>query len=64
MEFGIPPYSEAEKQVCKKICRFNKSQTHCIGCKRTLDEINEWHTYDLEKQKNITNQLVERIITD
>ena len=40
---SIPPNNPSDT-VCKKICRFNQNLTHCIGCKRTIVEIKEWHT--------------------
>lgn len=64
MKNGIPAYNEAEKQVCRKICRFNSKLTHCIGCNRSMEEINEWHTYSKNKRKHIIKQLVKRKIND
>ena len=62
MEQSIPPFNRSEYNVCKKICRFNKHQTHCIGCKRTRQEIINWHTYSMSKQKYIKDSIKSRKI--
>ena len=53
MENTIPPYSESESVVCKRICRFDPTNTYCIGCYRTPEEIKEWNSYSLAKQNII-----------
>jgi len=61
MDQSIPPFDSSDN-VCKKICRFNQLQTHCIGCKRTPKEIINWHTYSMSKQKYIKDSLKSRKI--
>lgn len=39
--------------ICKSICEVDKSNTFCVGCGRTLDEIREWYTADQERKKEI-----------
>ena len=49
----MPPFSKTEANVCKKICRFDPTDTYCIGCYRTPEEIKEWSSYSLSKQNII-----------
>lgn len=38
---------------CLNICKLNASQTLCIGCFRTRDEIGEWARADKDRQQQI-----------
>ena len=53
VKWSYPPYSSDEITVCVKICRLNMSQTHCIGCNRSLSEIEEWRDYSHERKKEL-----------
>jgi predicted Fe-S protein YdhL (DUF1289 family) len=64
MKNSFPPYNSAETSVCIKVCRLNMLQTHCIGCKRSLLEIEQWRDYSIEKKKELIKELDVRIITD
>lgn len=39
--------------ICQKICKVDKTNTFCVGCGRTLDEIREWYTADQDRKKDI-----------
>lgn len=39
--------------ICKKICKVDKSNTFCVGCGRTLEEITEWFTANKERKIEI-----------
>lgn len=39
--------------ICKKICKVDQTNTFCVGCGRTLDEIREWFTADKERKVEI-----------
>lgn len=56
---SIPPNNPSDT-VCKKICRFNQNLTYCIGCKRTIVEIKEWHTYSIGKKNYIKDKIILR----
>lgn len=46
--------------VCIGICKLNEEQTHCIGCKRTLLELEQWRDYTDEQRKKLAKELKER----
>jgi predicted Fe-S protein YdhL (DUF1289 family) len=64
MKNSFPQYNSDETSVCIKVCRLNISHTHCIGCKRSLLEIEQWRDYSAEKKKELIKELNVRIITD
>lgn len=39
--------------ICDKICKVDDSNTFCVGCGRTLEEITEWFTADKERKVEI-----------
>lgn len=39
--------------ICKNICKVDDSNTFCVGCGRTLEEITEWFYADQERKKEI-----------
>jgi hypothetical protein len=45
---------------CKNICKFDKTDTYCIGCYRTINEIAKWMLLTEEDRKNIIMVLPER----
>ncbi|AYM11092.1 DUF1289 domain-containing protein [Agrobacterium tumefaciens] len=46
---------------CIHICSLDATNTLCIGCGRTLDEIGGWATYSDEKRRMIMQALPERL---
>ena len=48
--------------VCVGVCKLNMEQTHCIGCKRSLLELEQWRDYSEEKKKQLKKELNEREI--
>ena len=46
--------------VCVGVCKLNMDQTHCIGCKRTLLELEQWRDYTEEQKKKLAKELKER----
>jgi predicted Fe-S protein YdhL (DUF1289 family) len=48
--------------VCIGVCKMNMEQTHCIGCKRNLMEIEQWRDYNDEKRNEIKMKLERRKI--
>ena len=39
--------------ICDKICKVDDSNTFCVGCGRTLEEITEWFTAGKERKVEI-----------
>jgi predicted Fe-S protein YdhL (DUF1289 family) len=39
--------------ICNKICKVDDSNTFCVGCGRTLEEITEWFTAEKERKMEI-----------
>lgn len=50
------------KSPCVYRCRIQKNGSNCIGCKRTLEEINGWWDLSDEERKKILNDLELRIV--
>lgn len=48
--------------VCIGVCKMNMKQTHCIGCKRSLLEIEKWRDYNDEQRNEIKMKLERRKI--
>ena len=42
---------------CIDICTIDPNNGECIGCGRTLDEINNWTNFDNLKKKQILENL-------
>ena len=42
---------------CIDICTIDPNSGECIGCGRTLDEINNWTNFDNLKKKQILENL-------
>jgi predicted Fe-S protein YdhL (DUF1289 family) len=42
---------------CIGICKVEKDTKICTGCKRTLEEIQEWRLYSYEEKMNIMRRL-------
>lgn len=36
--------------ICNKICKVDDTNTFCVGCGRTLEEITEWFTATKERK--------------
>ena len=47
--------------ICNKICKVDDSNTFCVGCGRTLDEITEWFTAGQERKRAISSLARERV---
>ena len=45
---------------CIRICIMDKPEGHCQGCRRTLDEIMNWHAYTHAERLEIIAQLKSR----
>jgi predicted Fe-S protein YdhL (DUF1289 family) len=42
---------------CIKICKLDPKLQYCLGCKRTLEEIQNWAYYTPQKRQKIIEQL-------
>ncbi|MBS95558.1 MAG: DUF1289 domain-containing protein [SAR202 cluster bacterium] len=42
---------------CKNICKYDKTDTYCIGCYRTINEIAQWMIFSEEKRIEIMRLL-------
>lgn len=49
---------------CMSICELNKAGTHCLGCKRTDQEIFSWMTFSEEKRKQLIVEVKTRQINE
>ena len=48
------------RSPCTKVCKIDKQTKICKGCKRTLEEISKWSSYDDLQRKKIMEQLKQR----
>jgi len=46
---------------CVRICVFNDDD-YCVGCKRSMIEIRDWHRYSEEMRTSITIDLIDRLL--
>lgn len=46
--------------ICQKICKVDDSNTFCVGCGRTLDEIREWFTANQDRKFEIAKEARKR----
>jgi hypothetical protein len=60
----IPPPPRPPRVIspCIGICTINKDSRHCIGCKRTIDEIGRWVIMDDAERRRIIDELPTRTI--
>ena len=45
---------------CRAICQLDDEETYCIGCFRTVEEIEHWTAFDREKREMILAELEAR----
>jgi predicted Fe-S protein YdhL (DUF1289 family) len=48
------------KSPCKNVCELDPNTGLCLGCKRTIDEINNWCLKDDEEKIIITKKAQNR----
>ena len=37
---------------CRNVCKYDKTDTYCIGCYRTTNEIANWFSYSDNQKKS------------
>ena len=52
---------ETIQSPCVSICAFNEND-YCVGCKRSMNEIGDWHRYSAKTRVAITIELLDRHI--
>lgn len=45
---------------CQRVCAMDETETYCIGCMRTEQEIRGWISYSEEKQLEMIEELKTR----
>ncbi|MBT6727461.1 MAG: DUF1289 domain-containing protein [Deltaproteobacteria bacterium] len=55
--------SDKSLYPCCGICRLNLARTHCLGCRRTLEEIANWLLFTAEQKEEICKELPDRVIS-
>jgi predicted Fe-S protein YdhL (DUF1289 family) len=45
---------------CVKICKLDPKLQYCLGCKRTVEEIQKWTYYTPEQRQKIIKELLGR----
>lgn len=46
---------------CIGICQINKKTKSCVGCQRTVKEIQNWYKSTDEYKENVLKEIKERI---
>lgn len=59
LDKSFPPYDSTDT-ACRRICRLDPTQTYCIGCYRTISEIQGWATLARETKLSIIKDLENR----
>lgn len=42
---------------CKSICQLDDTESYCIGCKRTVEEVGSWLSYSEEVREQLLGEL-------
>ncbi len=50
------------KSPCINVCRIDPKLQHCIGCQRTLEEIEVWSVLTDEEKQEVLNKLPARMV--
>ena len=45
---------------CVSICSMDDTDTYCVGCNRTREEIGSWLNYSEERRENLIEELKTR----
>ena len=45
---------------CVSVCLLDKTDSYCIGCFRTVDELRDWCIMTAEQKTNVLEELEER----
>jgi predicted Fe-S protein YdhL (DUF1289 family) len=48
------------KSPCKNVCKLDPNTGLCLGCKRSIEEINNWNLKDNEEKIIITKKVQNR----
>lgn len=56
------PVVDAVASPCNSVCRMDERTGFCAGCRRTLDEIAGWSTFDDDEKRAVWNALALRRI--
>ena len=51
------------KSPCKNICELDLNTGLCLGCKRSIDEINNWNLKDDKEKIIITKKAQNRVLS-
>lgn len=50
----------SSKSYCVKVCKYDETESYCIGCSRTPEEITEWFYADPERKREIVKNIKAR----
>ena len=53
-------YKNKVYSPCVAICSLDRAGEYCLGCARSVKEINDWHFLSDEEKREILKQLPER----
>jgi len=54
---------DADQSPCTGLCLMDQPSGHCLGCRRTLDEITHWSHYSSAQKQAVLTQLKTRRAT-
>jgi predicted Fe-S protein YdhL (DUF1289 family) len=42
---------------CVSLCKMDEATKICLGCKRTYEEVRDWHSYSSEQRMEVMRRL-------
>ena len=58
-----PPRPPRVISPCIGICTIERNSRHCIGCKRTIEEIGRWMSMDDAERRRVIDDLPTRTVS-
>lgn len=56
-ERGLPNIDQTIPSPCISICLLDETDSFCIGCFRTIDELRDWCIMDAEQKTKVLEEL-------
>jgi len=57
---GVPNIDYSVPSPCVSLCLLDETDTFCIGCLRTIDELRDWCIMDAEQKTKVLEEIEER----
>ncbi|KKL96568.1 hypothetical protein LCGC14_1843180 [marine sediment metagenome] len=57
---GVPNIDYSVPSPCVSLCLLDETDTFCIGCLRTIDELRDWCIMTAEQKTKVLEEIEER----